>query len=772
MKLKLSSKANTLKDLKKTLNSAEVLPLVKFQIIDYLKNDKKILNNILKKFSQKLIVRSSSISEDKELASNAGKFKSVLNVKPNQKDIKKAIDEVIKSYGKNVKKKDEVFVQPLLKNVLISGVVFTADQDTLSPYYIINYDTSGSTTGVTHGNNKELKTLIVFKGLDYSSDDNIKKILISCREIENIFNNPFLDIEFAISNHKLYILQVRSIIQKNKNDLSKINLSKSLKKLHKKIIKLNNSHPKLLGSRNCYGVMPDWNPAEIIGIKPKRLAFSLYKEFVTDEIWAYQRDNYGYRNLRSFPLLVSFLGVPYVDVRVSFNSFIPKNLNDKISLKLVEHYLDELFLNEDFHDKIEFEIVFSCYYFGIHKKLIKLKKKNFTDNEIKLIEIELKKITNSIIDKKNGLCKSDLKKIEILKDKYDSIVNSNLSIIDKIYWLTEDCKRYGTLPFAGIARAAFVAIQFLNSFVEEGILTTNEKNTFLNSIETISKKLNLDRKNLSKKNFLNIYGHLRPGTYDICSKRYDEGYDEYFSEKIHEIKHVNFEFSKKQRNQIQKLINLNGLNCDFYELIDFIKSSIEGREYSKFIFTKHLSKILSLIEEFGFKFGFSKEDLANLDFQKIKNLYSTLDHRNVSDIFDEDIKKNKNFYKYTTAVKLPNQISSEEDIYKFFLRRNEANFVTNNNITAKVLDLDFAKKKIFQGRIICIKSADPGYDYIFSKNIRGLITCYGGANSHMSIRCAELGLPAVIGCGEYLFDKYKKANLINIDAANKKVTII
>ena len=71
--------------------------------------------------------------------------------------------------------------------------------------------------------------------------------------------------------------------------------------------------------------MPDWNPAEIIGVRPWPLSLSLYRELITDAIWAYQRDNYGYQNLRSFPLLVSFHGLPYIDVRVSFNSFVPRD---------------------------------------------------------------------------------------------------------------------------------------------------------------------------------------------------------------------------------------------------------------------------------------------------------------------------------------------------------------------------------------------------------------------------------------------------------------
>ena len=47
--------------------------------------------------------------------------------------------------------------------------------------------------------------------------------------------------------------------------------------------------------------MPDWNPAEMIGIRPRPLALSLYQNLITDSTWAYQRDNYGYRNVRGFP---------------------------------------------------------------------------------------------------------------------------------------------------------------------------------------------------------------------------------------------------------------------------------------------------------------------------------------------------------------------------------------------------------------------------------------------------------------------------------------
>ena len=775
VKLKLLSKAKTLEDLKKIIKSAKVLPVFRFFASDYIKRKDEILEKIVKTFDTNLIVRSSSSNEDNLRTSNAGGFDSVLDVDITSIDkIDIAVQTVIGSYGNTLQYEDEVFLQSMLKDVSMSGVVFSADLDTLSSYYIINYDQSGSTSSVTSGRSNELKTFVSFKENHNISDDYLKQIILVTKECQKIFDNNFLDIEFAISDNEFYVLQVRAIVTKNKDDLSSINLSSSLKKLYSKIEKLNAPHPNLLGDKTIFGVMPDWNPAEIIGIRPKRLALSLYKELITDETWAYQRDNYGYRNLRSHPLLVSFLGVPFIDTRISFNSFIPKSLDDKIAKKLVSYYLNELSININHHDKVEFEIIYSCFYFGIEKSLQKLKGIGFYEDELIKIKQSLLFLTNNLIDTNDGLYKKDLQKIEKLKEKYDDIVNSNLTKIEKIYWLIKDVKRYGTLPFAGVARAGFVAIQILKSFVSENILTNKEYDNFLNCLNTVSKQLHEDRNILSKENFLIKYGHLRPGTYDILSPRYDEAYDTYFSsnKNDNQSRGDKFHFTNEQMINIEALITKDKLQTDANNLIKFIKEAIEGREYAKFVFTKSLSQVLKYVEEFGTKFVFSKEDLAHLDIQKVINLYATLDHRDVKEILEFDIKKNKDFYKYTKAIKLPSVIVEAADIYRYYLDENEANFITQKTIKGEVILEKNILVQNIANKIICIKSADPGYDYLFSKNIKGLITCYGGANSHMAIRCAEMGIPAVIGCGEQNFTKYSKSKFIEIDSLNRQVRIL
>lgn len=522
--------------------------------------------------------------------------------------------------------------------------------------------------------------------------------------------------------------------------------------------------------------MPDWNPAEILGVRPKKLSISLYKELITDNIWAHQRYNYGYRDLTMHPLMISFCGVPYIDTRITFNSFVPGKLNTRIAEKLVNYYLDRLSQYPKYHDKIEFEIVYSCYYLGIHNKLRELLHYGFSENEITRIEFSLLDLTNRIINPQNGLYKQDIEKISVLEENYNTIIQSNISLVDKIYWLIEECKAYGTLPFAGVARAGFIAVQFLRSFIDIGIISQDEYDAYMNSLDTVNKKMNYRlreyyRGEISKDEFLQIYGHIRPGTYDILSKRYDEAFDEYFEDNMVldiEKKTRVFSFSTEQLARIQLELEDNGLMINVEELLYFIKDSIEGREYLKFIFTKVVSKILQLIEELGERAGISKEDMAYLDISVVKQLYVDLYTGDIQTVFKGNINDNKKQYQTAICLKLPSIIVKPEDIYSFYLLEEEPNYITQKSVTADIVILT-EKDYNVEGKIVCIQAADPGYDFLFSKRIAGLITQFGGVNSHMAIRCAELGIPAVIGVGEKNYAEWSQYKRITLDCQKRQI---
>ena len=100
----------------------------------------------------------------------------------------------------------------------------------------------------------------------------------------------------------------------------------------------------------------------------------------------------------------------------------------------------------------------------------------------------------------------------------------------------------------------------------------------------------------------------------------------------------------------------------------------------------------------------------------------------------------------------------------------EPNYITQKSITADVANIE--KDANFENKIVFIQAADPGYDFLFSKNIGGLVTQFGGVNSHMAIRCAELGIPAIIGTGEKYYSQWSKCKRLTIDCEKKQVIII
>ena len=108
------------------------------------------------------------------------------------------------------------------------------------------------------------------------------------------------------------------------------------------------------------------------------------------------------------------------------------------------------------HDKIEFEILLTCYSPLTLEKIKNLKENGFSKLEINKNDNSLKKINQLVI--KNS--KKNRKMINQLQIKQNQIIKSKMYYIDKIYWLIEDCKKFGTYPFAGDARAAFCAIRF------------------------------------------------------------------------------------------------------------------------------------------------------------------------------------------------------------------------------------------------------------------------------------------------------------------------
>lgn len=779
----LSTKAQTLANLSDKLRYAQILPLWILTKKDFL--DSEVFARLLEELSvqsQLFVVRSSSKNEDTQSTSNAGAFESVLSVE--LQNLKEAIFRVFASYQKHrdseqeafgaVDESEEVLIQPMAQGIECAGVVFNAHPKSNAPYYVIEYSVE-STSAITSGESAT-QTFYVAKHPDV--DENILKanpyierIVGLMRELESLIPNTPLDVEFGVTNQGIYCFQVRPLVLQTQRDYP--SHRSSLMLLRHKIDEILKPHPCLYGEKGILGVMPDWNPAEIIGLHPRPLAFSLYARLITDSIYATERARYGYKDVSANPLIYNLHGRPYVDVRASFNSFLPEGLSESLSKKLVNFYLDQLRANPQWHDKVEFEILFDSYYFDTPRRLENLKNFGFSAEEISSISTELNMLTNAIISEK--IYTQDIAKLEVLSKKREQILNSHAPLLEKIYWLLQDCKNYGTSAFVGLARLGFMAMGFLNSLLKEGILSSEQKDSFVASLECVTSRLGVDLQSLDKTSFLRKYGHLRPGTYDILSPRYDENFEFYFKNNQVGVQeqgkeHKGFMLNLSQMKRIDELLKQHKIHCDVLGFFDFIATGITYRESSKFEFSKNLSEALRFITQLGREYGLSSEDMSYCDVDIFFKAYST--SNNLERLILESIEFNKSSHQLQQAIILPPLLNSGEDVFCFSIGESMPNFITQKRVQAPVVWLKGDEDRLeLKGKIVCISRADPGFDWIFSHQILGLLTEFGGANSHMAIRANELEIPAVIGCGDK-FALWAGAGSLDIDCANAKVEIL
>ena len=279
----------------------------------------------------------------------------------------------------------------------------------------------------------------------------------------------------------------------------------------------------------------------------------------------------------------------------------------------------------------------------------------------------------------------DRAKVDTLAQRLPTIFDAKIDKISRIYWLLEDCKRYGTLPFAGLARAGFIAVQLLQSFVAAGVISPEEHANFMGSVDTVGSRIGHDFASLSKAEFLGRYGHLRPGTYDILSPRYDEAPDLYFdwtNAKSVAGQQTRFALSIEQLRRIETLIKEHALEIDVLSLMEFIKAGIEGREFAKFVFTRSLSDALTLIGELGAEYGLDAEDCAYLDYDAIRSLYS--ESGSVRERLIESIARGRSRHALTRNLVLPPIISAPEDVFAFHLPPSAPNFITRKSVSASV----------------------------------------------------------------------------------------
>lgn len=762
------TKAEVLDYLAPRVRGAQLLPQVYFTAAEWQLDRDGVLQRLAKQpwcHGGRLAVRSSTLREDGELESGAGRFASFLAVR--WAHVAGAIDRVVASY-EPAHPGDQILVQPHARGVRIAGVATSREPGSGRPYMVVNWCRGGNPRAITAGGSRRDQAWYWYRKAPRRPEQaELAAVIDLLREVEELLGLPDVDIEFVFAEDGLVLLQARPLAGLEP-PAPRSSLDDELRRGERFLRDRLGPHPYLCGRTTCFSVMTDWNPAEMIGRRPRPLAASLYRDLITDRTWATQRADYGYRDVRGFPLLVTIAGQPFVDVRLSLNSFVPARLSDPIAHRLVDHWLDRLRARPSHHDKVEFEIVLSANSLDLPVRLRALREAGFTAPECEELDLCLRDLTNRMIAP-DGPWERDRRRIRELPERRRAILDSQMATAAKIYWLLEDCRRFGTLAFAGMARVGFVAVQILRSMIATGLATPGDTDAFFAQLRTVSQVVS-DFRSLPTEEFLRRHGHLRPGTYEILKATYEEAYQSYFAETspappasaggAPEL------LPDAARSRIDRALAERGFEIGAAELDVFLRAAIEGRESAKWEFTRSVSSILQLIEQLGREVGLSRDDCSFLTIADVARVY--VSSEDAAAALGAGIEIERARHAASASAALPPLLFEAGEVWGFAAPEGEPTFLTRNLARGRVVCEPDGRSSV-RGCIVLIRSADPGHDWLFCHDIAGLVTAYGGANSHMAIRAAELGVPAVIGAGEERLAEWAAARELEIDCANCEV---
>ena len=192
------------------------------------------------------------------------------------------------------------------------------------------------------------------------------------------------------------------------------------------------------------------------------------------------------------------------------------------------------------------------------------------------------------------------------------------------------------------------------------ILSLGDIDNIESSIKTIASEFvndmhSLQHKKLSLADFMDKYGHLRPGTYDILSNRYDK-MSNIVNSKIEQKVSVSEEFrlSNKQKQEINSLLKEHDFsNLDANKLMIYIEEELSGREYGKFIFTRSVSDILEIISDYAENFGLTREEISHVSINDILEAGRENKFKLVSNRLKKISKENSDKHILSSAIRLP-----------------------------------------------------------------------------------------------------------------------
>lgn len=449
-------------------------------------------------------------------------------------------------------------------------------------------------------------------------------------------------------------------------------------------------------------------------------------------------------------------------MRRSFLSLTPRILPSEVRARLVDDALTRLQDDPNLHDKVESDLLIT--YWPLDGEEVRRRLSQLSQQDQRAVTSALRWLSRTIMDRWETILESTATAGLYLtqwrlRNPLDAPVRNVHSEINLIRVGLDFCEEQGTLPFAEIARLAFIA----SGLVRDTGASTVEAE-FWENVRSPAEDLadDLLDPDTSLEHLTTTYGHLRPQAYNIASARYDAipGF-------LRSLQTLTPRARARARNGPGSELTdvVNNYISDLWGGPDAIQpprgldanalsAAVTAREHQKFLFSAILSDSLERIARLSESFGCSRDDVRVLDIERLLTALeagpSSL--RTMVAIAQETSP-------HAHHVRFPDMLTPDSDLRVVEYIKASPTFVTDEVVNSEVwiLDAPPSDPRHVDTRVVAIESADPGYDWIFSRPIAGLVTSYGGANSHMAIRCRE---PRLACC-----DRMRTSDLLVIDSS-------
>lgn len=707
-------------------------------------------------------VRSSALSEDSAQASFAGEFETVLNVKTDEeiweaiyKVFKSRESERVKAYS-SVQKIEHlhqiaVVIQLMIK-ADISGVLFTADPITGSHEYMTGNLVFGLGEQLVSGETNAYPFKIKRPKRDYDGPDEFKKYASELYKYASKLQKEYgmhQDIEWAVEKGKLYILQARPITT---------------------LITGNPDTYEWNDTLNGDFLWTNTNVGEAMSDVFTPLSWSIIRALDEEQMtipgyYLFSGNIYGraYTNISYALSLYPAIGKdikPLLKTMSEVFGQMPKEASIPI------YPFSKLDLIKGMAPRLKHRL----------KNIIKASRE-----------------TSEHLKKSPKWCMQMTKRLEGAKTKEELIdlwENEILPFNFKALWVTLAGGRKMVLANKLKEElTSLIGIEDTNTLMSN--FRGNSDLESLGPIEGISKIINGE---MSHEEYKIKYGHRGPHEFELSIPH--PGEDEIWIEKqIMEFKNSNvdvIELLERQQNKYKE--GIKKLEKDFPKEAENIKDKIakvaqaaQLRESVRSEWTRAFRVNRAFALKAGELTGIG-EDVFFLYINEVLNLL-----RGDNSILNHIEIRKKNYNRYKALPPLPSVIRGRFDPFKWGENPNRrVDYYDAATPFIAAPDLEMLKgfagaagsvegivrilinpeegEKLKKGEILVASTTNVGWTPLFPK-ASAIITDIGAPLSHAAIVARELGIPAVVGCGNAT-TRLKTGDRVIVDGGHGIVQIL